>query len=257
MSELLSEDEDLSVGDVEIPENLNWIFSSKGQSFFGKVLHTVGVPESMTIESNAARTILSRTENSTFNTEVFTAFLKEISACFLASYTGAEQIKCSNKKIIVLEKSIKSLPEDLSLKKKWSCLLQSCGLEASDGTNTLLIHVIQHFWSFLILNESHEFIELDNSASCSSSSTTQSFTDNIESKSIRDHAGWVLKRVRDLFNSGPDTYKVRVSKSDSSEIDTAVARTLMGGGGCLFIYSCSARLVSFEIKFKFINLKRN
>ena len=38
---------------------------------------------------------------------------------------------------------------------------------------------------------------------------------------------------------------------------TAVARTLVGGGGCLFIYSCSARLVSFEIKFKFINLKRN
>ena len=74
MSELLSEDKDLSVGDVEILENLNWIFSSKGQSFFGKVLHTVGVPESTTIESNAARTILSRTENNTFNTEVFTAF---------------------------------------------------------------------------------------------------------------------------------------------------------------------------------------
>ena len=35
----------------------------------------------------------------------------------------------------------------------------------------------------------------------------------------------------------------------------AVARTLIGG--CLFIYSCSARLVSFEIKFNFINLKRN
>ena len=60
---------------------------------------------------------------------------------------------------------------------------------------------------------------MDNSASCSSSSTTQSFTDNIESKSIRDHAGWVLKRVRNLFNSRPDTYKVRVSKSDSSEIE--------------------------------------
>ena len=44
---------------------------------------------------------------------------------------------------------------------------------------------------------------------------------------------------------------------------TGVARTLIGGGGegggggCLFIYSCSAQLVSFEIKFKFINLKRN
>ena len=37
----------------------------------------------------------------------------------------------------------------------------------------------------------------------------------------------------------------------------AVARTLIGGGGCIFMYSCSARRVSFQIKFKFINLKRN
>ena len=37
----------------------------------------------------------------------------------------------------------------------------------------------------------------------------------------------------------------------------AVARTLIGGRGCLFIYSCSARLVSFQIdKFEF-DFKRN
>ena len=29
----------------------------------------------------------------------------------------------------------------------------------------------------------------------------------------------------------------------------AVARTLIGGGGCIFIYSGSARLASFEINF--------
>ena len=31
-------------------------------------------------------------------------------------------------------------------------------------------------------------------------------------------------------------------------MDRAVARALIGGGGCIFIYSGSARLVSFEIK---------
>ena len=31
-------------------------------------------------------------------------------------------------------------------------------------------------------------------------------------------------------------------------ISKAVARALIGGGGCIFIYSGSARLVSFEIK---------
>ena len=31
-------------------------------------------------------------------------------------------------------------------------------------------------------------------------------------------------------------------------ISRAVARALIGGGGCIFIYSGSARLVSFEMK---------
>ena len=36
-----------------------------------------------------------------------------------------------------------------------------------------------------------------------------------------------------------------------------VPRTLLGGGGCLFIYACSAQLVSFQIdKFEF-DFKRN
>ena len=36
---------------------------------------------------------------------------------------------------------------------------------------------------------------------------------------------------------------------------TYITRTLIGGGGG--VYSCSARRVSFLIKFKFLNLKRN
>ena len=40
-------------------------------------------------------------------------------------------------------------------------------------------------------------------------------------------------------------------------INTAVARMLIKGGGCLFMYSCSARLVSSQDdKFEF-DLKRN
>ena len=40
-----------------------------------------------------------------------------------------------------------------------------------------------------------------------------------------------------------------------------VTRTLIGGGGggggrgCIFIYSCSARRASFQVKFKLLNLK--
>ena len=37
----------------------------------------------------------------------------------------------------------------------------------------------------------------------------------------------------------------------------AVARALIGGGGGIFIYSCSARLISFEINLKTTDFKRN
>ena len=55
---------------------------------------------------------------------------------------------------------------------------------------------------------------------------------------------------------------IRTQLISKPEIDftlgyRAVTRTLIGRGGCIFIYSCSARRVSFQIKFKFVNLKRN
>ena len=43
-------------------------------------------------------------------------------------------------------------------------------------------------------------------------------------------------------------------------LSRAVARVLIGGGGggvSLFIYSCSARLISFEINLKTADFKRN
>ena len=40
----------------------------------------------------------------------------------------------------------------------------------------------------------------------------------------------------------------RFTSRRQAEWTRAVARTLIGGGGCIFIYSGSARLVSFEIK---------
>ena len=56
--------------------------------------------------------------------------------------------------------------------------------------------------------------------------------------------------VNDLENSIPDDLVVDTTKyADDCAEDRAVARTLIGGGGCIFIYSGSARLNSFEINF--------
>ncbi len=42
-------------------------------------------------------------------------------------------------------------------------------------------------------------------------------------------------------------------------VHSGVTRALIGGGGggCILIYSCSARRISFEMKLKTIDFKRN
>ena len=50
------------------------------------------------------------------------------------------------------------------------------------------------------------------------------------------------------------TFKELINLANSR----AVTRALIGeGGGCIFIYSCYARLISFEINLKTTALKRN
>jgi hypothetical protein len=53
--------ENMPIPCVEIPQNLSWIYSEKGQTFFRKLLNIVGVPASEVNESSAARMILSHT----------------------------------------------------------------------------------------------------------------------------------------------------------------------------------------------------
>jgi hypothetical protein len=60
---------------LDIPSNFDWIFLKNGQAFFLQVLKTVGVPESETIESNAARVMSSKCEE---NIKVGTDFFKQI-----------------------------------------------------------------------------------------------------------------------------------------------------------------------------------
>ena len=51
--------------------------------------------------------------------------------------------------------------------------------------------------------------------------------------------------------------KVIINEIHTRLIDRAVARALIGGGGCIFIYPCSARLISFQIYSKTTDFKTN
>ena len=60
---------------------------------------------------------------------------------------------------------------------------------------------------------------------------------------------FVLLRTLEVANCNIGIVKCLVACLVSEISNRAVARTLTGGGGCIFIYSGSARLISFEINF--------
>ena len=128
-----------------------------------------------------------------------------MSASFLVCYQNAEQIKCPNRKMLSLERSFATLRDDYFINGKWSCVACSCGLQNADGTNILLNHVLQHFWSSLVLQGLHEVSKQGDDSNSSYSSTV---TQGIEVESIREYAGWVFKRVREIINAGPEIYKI-------------------------------------------------
>ena len=60
---------------------------------------------------------------------------------------------------------------------------------------------------------------------------------------------WTNNNLRRLTNL-IDVYQLQQHITTATRTTTstrAVARALIGGGGCIFIYSCYARLISFEI----------
>ena len=59
MSDVIFEDENTSTLELKNPQNLSWIFSQRGQTFFRNVLDTVGRPGSKTVEASVARAIFS------------------------------------------------------------------------------------------------------------------------------------------------------------------------------------------------------
>ena len=62
----------------------------------------------------------------------------------------------------------------------------------------------------------HEVSKQGDDSSFSYSSTV---TQGIEVESIREHAGWVFKRVREIINTGPEIYKIPLSKADNTEAE--------------------------------------
>ena len=222
----LNIEEEMSNVSVHIPQNLNWIWSQKGRQLFHKVLQIVSNPENETGESSAAQTLLPKTfqHNEDRCDDLVVLFLKEISMSFHSVFRNVQDIKCVNVKMTKLESS-KTLREKASITTNWALLLVACGLDVSETTNNILNHVLQHFWTSIVLAESHDlneehefFTKLSDSLS-SNPHDEENDVNSIEGKTVQEHAGWVFKRVRDLINTGPQVHKIQVSKTNATEIE--------------------------------------
>ena len=124
-----------------------------------------------------------------------------------------------------LESSFKPLREKASITTNWGLLLDACGLDMSETTNNILNHVLQHFWTSIVLAECHDlndehesFTKLSDSLS-SNPHDEESDVNSIEGKTVQEHAGWVFKRVMDFINTGPQVHKIQVSKTNATEIE--------------------------------------
>ena len=93
----------------------------------------------------------------------------------------------------------------------------------------VLNHIIQHFWSWAILNQDHDKPPRSNNDGFSTDSeypASIESLENIEFELLRKHAGWAIKRARDLVQSGCATLKIQISKADDSFCEVSKQKLL-------------------------------
>ena len=154
---------------------------------------------------------------------------------FHSCFRNVQDITCVNVKMTKLESSFKTLCEKASITTNWALLFDACGLDVSETTNNILNHVLQHFWTSIVLAESHDlneehefFTKLSDSLS-SNPHDEENDVNSIEGKTVQEHAGWVFKRVRDLIIPGPQVHKIQVSTTNAteSEVDKNYLQSLI------------------------------
>ncbi|CAB4035652.1 Hypothetical predicted protein [Paramuricea clavata] len=86
-------------------------------------------------------------------------------------------------------------------------------------------HVLQHFWSCVTLQgKSSQSVEDEYRSDDDVSADLDK--DEAEREAIRRHAGWAVKRARDLINSGATIVSIKKSKDENSPV-TEVTKTCL------------------------------
>ena len=107
----------------------------------------------------------------------------------------------------------------------WEEILLEQGIEKNAASDSVFQHILQHFWSTV-----GSVVRKDNKETPSNVHQTGSQPDDMEFAAVVDHAGWAIKRARDIVKSS-SVARLSIKKSNVSnvtyEIDKSVALELI------------------------------
>ena len=173
--------------------------------------------------------------------------LKDISHLVEVCFSEAGTEKNSQKYAIKLEKAFAEKRNcsfhHLAIRQSWEkFVFDDSSDHDHEASDNLLQQLLQHFWS------SHSDSRI-NTVEGGQSAKDPATSDESDFDSIRDHAGWVIKRARDTLMKGKDEVPAKESETDSTIIQGSKIEALN------LISSLGEDVKQTDGKFRFIVYK--
>ena len=173
---------------------------------FRMLLDRLSHPESNIMENE--RSLAEKLNKISFE-ESHKEFLDAIAEMFAQCYELKARKKNKRLRAIEIEKKFYEKRTNCSfVHNAWINVLTSANLEKSNDTDNVLQHILQHFWSTIGSTTEMTDFEI--------TSLPLKIPDEMESFAIKDHAGWAIKRARDIVKSSSvDQLKIKQSPKDN------------------------------------------
>ncbi len=226
----LSEDLDLILNglddtDVDNDSKTSPVVRQSTDSFSVKELIAVldRISSSIVVsEAKLAATILKNTRGKN-NCTALDRFVLVFVEAFNECNDLVKRFKTDSIRAIRLEKEFATLRNDRNSRLfiAWKQLVGDAHGAHVDTSIVVFQHVLQHFWSCVALNAKKE----QSLKEQSDSNLVKVTGDEAEREAIRQHAGWAVKRARDIINSGSGIISIKKSKRDDTP--TVVTKTCL------------------------------
>ena len=208
----------------EMDKNFLISVSIEGISSFTRKMEKIyGVEKD---EGKLVRLLLATTKNSGGKIKILQAFINCLSAFCKEITSACETEKDLLKREIKLEKKFTEMRcsgiHYVNASKVWH---QVCSAQAAYNAsvrNGILQLILQHFWvSGFKLNKSHS-VEMSTTFN-----TCVTDPDENETETILDHAGWAIKRARDIIKKGTENIQLKQNNDPDSALVNAEKTTAL------------------------------